>query len=545
VTENHSKKHVGELLVEAGLVSPRLVDYAVAVAKTTGARLGETLEKLGLVTDHEIARAIANQSGCAFVELEREPSDPAALRLLPLNFAQKHMVLPLRVEEGRLHLACEDPLNPQLPGLIARFVAQPLQLAIAPKIALGREIQRRYYRAEHSLDDEVSRIAQAAAAGRDFSADRLAELIISAAIEAAASDVHVSPTPLASIVSLRVDGVLQTRFTLPIAAHPRLVSAVKVMAALDIADSNRAQDGRISFQYLEERHDLRVATMPNVNGENLVIRLLAAGGGNLWSLRHLGYTDTQIAQIERLTNRAHGAVLVTGPTGSGKTTTLYAMLRRIDMLSRNVLTVEDPVEIRLPLARQMEVNERAGIHFASALRAFLRQDPDVILVGEVRDAETAQLTLRAAQTGHTVLTTVHTNDAIGAIVRLRDLGCQDAVIASALNGIIAQRLVRRLCLHCRERVAVPPELGRRFPQVEHVYQHRGCAHCHHTGYAGRLAVAEIIELDNPLRSLIEQGAMPTQIEEVVRAGGVPSLQDAGLMLVAHGITDLAEVKRVI
>jgi type IV pilus assembly protein PilB len=535
---------LGEILVEAGLISPRLVDYALSVSRTTGARLGETLEKLGLVTDREIALAIARQIGAPFADLS-EASQPEALRLIPLNFAQKHMVLPLALEGGRLRLACEKPNDAQLSGLIARFAAQPLELFVAPKTALGREIQRRYYRAEHSLDDEVGKIAQAAAAGRDFPAERLAELIISAAIESAASDIHVSPTPLASIVALRIDGVLQTRFSLPIAAHARLVSAVKVMAALDIADTNRAQDGRIAFKYLEERHDLRVATMPNVNGENLVIRLLAAGGENLWSLQHLGYTPPQIAQIERMTRRAHGGILVTGPTGSGKTTTLYAMLRRIDMLSRNVLTVEDPVEIRLPLARQMEVNERAGITFASALRAFLRQDPDVILVGEVRDAETAQLTLRAAQTGHTVLSTVHTNDAVGAIVRLRDLSCQDAVIASSLNGIVAQRLVRKLCPYCRAEAQPAPELAARLSGVEKIYRHVGCAHCRGTGYLGRQAVAEILEFDAELRGMVEHGALPTEIEQAVRRRGVASLEEAALALVAAGVTDLAEVERAV
>lgn len=538
-----NRPQLGEMLIENGLISRGMLDYALSVSRTIGARLGETLERLGLVSDREIAQAIAQQSGLPFADLG-EASQLEALRLVPLNFAQKYLVLPLGIRNGRLRLACEDPRNPQLPGLIARFVAQPIDLAVAPRTALGREIQRRYYRAEYSLDDEVARIGQAAAGGRDFSADRLAELIVGAAIEAQASDIHVSPTPLASIVSLRMDGVLQTRFTLPIAAHARLVSAVKVMAALDIADANRAQDGRIAFKYLDERHDLRVATMPNVNGENLVIRILASGGENLWSLQHLGYRPTQVEQIERLTCRAHGAVLVCGPTGSGKTTTLYAMLRRIDMLTRNVLTVEDPVEIRMPLARQMEVNERAGINFASALRAFLRQDPDVILVGEVRDAETAQLTLRAAQTGHMVLSTVHTNDAVGAIVRLRDLACQDAVISSAMNGIVAQRLVRRLCPHCRAQ-ADAPEILREQLGVATVFVHVGCQHCRGTGYIGRQAVAEIVEFDPELRAMVEHGALPTEIEAAVRARGTLSLRDAALALVAEGTTDLAEVERAV
>jgi len=442
-------------------------------------------------------------------------------------------------------LAAEDPGNATLPGLLARFVTHPLRLVVASKAHLIKEIQRRYFRAEHPLNEEIERNSQTIAAGRDFSAEHLVELLLCSAIDGHASDMHVSPTPLSTLVSLRVDGVLQLRYSLPAAAHQRIVSAMKVLSALDIADQNRAQDGRMSFNYLETRYDLRISTMPGVYGENLVIRVLA-GNSELYSLSTIGFTDAQIAQLDRLTRRSHGSVLVTGPTGSGKTTTLYAMLRRIDMLRRNVLTVEDPVEIRVPMVRQVEVNEKAGITFGSAIRAFLRQDPDVILVGEIRDTDTAQLTLRAAQTGHMVLSTVHTNDAIGAIVRLRDLGCQDFVLSASLNGVVAQRLVRRLCVHCRLPVAPSDDLRRRYDALpERIFEHAGCPYCAQTGYVGRIAVAEIIEFDSELRGLVEQGAMPTEIEKVVRQRGVKSLMDAGHALVEAGITDLAELERVI
>lgn len=541
---NASRKALGQTLKESGLITEELLNYALSIARTCGERIGETLEKLGFVTDHEIAQAIARQHGIGFTDLS-EPFGPEALRLVPFAFAQKHLVLPLELQEGRLLLAAEDATNPQLSALIARFVSHPLSFCIAPKSRLVREIQRRYTRAEHSIDDEIVRIGQTAMGGRDFPAERLAELVITCGIDAQASDIHVSSTPLATLVSLRVDGVLQLAHSLPAIVHTRLVSAVKVMAALDIADTNRAQDGRIGFNYLEERHDLRVSTMPGVNGENLVIRVLA-GRADLYSLDNIGYTAMQVKQIDRMTRRAHGAMLVTGPTGSGKTTTLYAMLRRINMLQRNVLTVEDPVEIRLPLARQMEVNEKAGVTFASAIRAFLRQDPDVILVGEVRDQDTAHLTLRAAQTGHLVLSTVHTNDAIGVVVRLRDLGCQDAVLSASLTGVVAQRLVRKLCPHCRQPVPMAEAL-REYYRIGpgQVYAHQGCERCRHTGYVGRLAIAEIIEFDDELRGLIEHGALPTEIERLVRNRGVPSLLDAGMALVAAGITDVDEIERVI
>ncbi|WP_303785736.1 GspE/PulE family protein [Azovibrio restrictus] len=541
---NAPKKTLGQTLKESGLITEELLAYALSIAKTCGERLGDTLERLGFVTDQEIARAVALQHGLPYSDLS-EPQGPEALRLVPFAFAQKHLVLPLDLKDGRLVLAAEDAANPQLAAMIARFVSNPLTFCFASRSRLVREIQRRYTRAEHSVDDEIARIGQTALGGRDFPAERLAELVITSGIDAQASDIHVSSTPLATLVSLRVDGVLQLAHSLPAVVHTRLVSAVKVMAALDIADTNRAQDGRIAFSYLEERHDLRVSTMPGVNGENLVIRILA-GRADLYSLDNIGYSPVQVQQIDRMTRRSHGAVLVTGPTGSGKTTTLYAMLRRINMLQRNVLTVEDPVEIRLPLARQMEVNEKAGITFASAIRAFLRQDPDVILVGEVRDKDTAHLTLRAAQTGHLVLSTVHTNDAIGVVVRLRDLECQDAVLSASLSGVVAQRLVRKLCPHCRQAVPLSSTQQAQYRlEVAQVYQHVGCDRCRHTGYVGRVAVAEIIELDDELRSLIEHGALPTEIERLVRGRGVPSLLDAGMALVAEGVTDVAEIERVI
>ncbi|QEL65959.1 type IV fimbrial biogenesis protein [Oryzomicrobium terrae] len=539
-----TKRPLGQLLKEAEVVNEETLAYALKVQATSGTRLGETLQQLKFVTDQEIAQVLAHQFEVPFTELD-EPLVPEVLRLLPFNFAQRHLMLPLAVEGGTAVLAVEDPGNPQLGALLARFVSQPHRLKVAPKGRLVREIQRRYYRAEHPLDAEIERMSQTIAAGRDFPAERLAELLLSAAIDARASDLHISPTPLATLVSLRLDGVLQLTYTLPASAHGRLVSTVKVMSGLDIADMNRAQDGRMSFPYLEEKFDLRISTMPGVNGENLVIRVLA-GNNELYSLSSIGFDDAQIARLDRMIRRSHGAILVTGPTGAGKTTSLYGMLRRINMLQRNVLTIEDPVEFRIPLARQMEVNEKAGITFSSAVRAFLRQDPDVILVGEVRDEDTAQLAMRASQTGHLVLSTLHTNDAIGAIVRLRDLAVDDMVLSASLIGVVAQRLVRRLCPHCKTEVAIQDDdLARYGALPPHVAHHQGCARCHFTGYAGRAAIAEVIEFDEELRSLVERGAMPTEVERRAREKGMKSLREAALSLVRSGVTDLTEIERVL
>lgn len=539
-----ARRRIGDLLAEAGAVGRESLAYALKIQAHGGGRLGDTLQSLRFVTDTEVARVVAQQHGLPYSELDA-PTPPEVLKLIPFAFAQRHLILPLVLEKGSLVLAVEDPDSTTLQPLVSRFVSHPIRLAVAPRARLAREIQRRYFRAEHPVDQEVERMAQTIGGGREFAAERLIELLISSAIDSRASDIHLGPTPLASVVSFRIDGVLGMRYALPAAAHQRVVSTCKVMSGMDIADQNRAQDGRMSFDYLDEKYDLRVATMPGVNGENLVIRVLA-GNNELFALDDLGYSEAQIAQVDRMTRCSHGAVLATGPTGSGKTTTLFAMLRRIDMLSRNVLTVEDPVEFRIPLARQMEVNERAGVTFASAIRAFLRQDPDVILVGEIRDEETAQLTLRAAQTGHMVLSTVHTNDAVGAIVRLRDLGVQDFALSASLAGVVAQRLVRRLCLQCRQPVAPGTEHANRYgPLPELIYEHAGCDRCHGSGYAGRIAVAEVLELDDDLRVMVERGEVPTAIERRAREKGMVTLLQSGLALVARGVTDLAELERVI
>ncbi len=536
-------RQLGDLLVARGAVSAHMLDYAINISQTAKTRLDETLVALGFATEQEMAQAMAQLFGVGFSDLKEGLSEDV-LRLVPFSFAKKYEVLPLAMSEGYLVVAVSDPSIPNLNDLLSRFTPHPVRLSVACKSLLVKEIHRRYYRIDHPLEGEIKAIAERIAQDRDFPAQQLSELLLASAIDSGASDIHISPTPMVTLVSMRIDGVLQLRYSLPAMAHQRLVSTVKVSSAMDIADQNRAQDGRMSFEYLETTYDLRVSTVPGVFGENLVIRVLAGNDG-LHSLSAIGFSEGQIQQLDRLTRHSNGSILVTGPTGSGKTTTLYAMLRRVDMLRRNVLTVEDPVEIRVPMARQVEVNEKAGLTFSSAIRAFLRQDPDVILVGEIRDTDTAQLTLRAAQTGHLVFSTAHTNSAIGVIVRLRDLGCADYVLSASLTGVIAQRLVRRLCSHCRESAPTPAELLAIQPHLPNViYQHQGCVYCNNTGYQGRLAIAEIIEFDSELRALIERGGMPTELEQMARDKGIRSLAEVCMDLVAQGVTDYAEFNRV-
>jgi type IV pilus assembly protein PilB len=485
---------------------------------------------------------VAKQAGLEYNPMLVVSSSEEALSQIPSSFAQKHGLLPLSIEDEHLVVACIDPYAQNSLDRLTRFTSYPLRLVVAPEARLRREVQRQYHLVESHIEQEIERIAQAAAAGRDFVAERLMELLISSAIEFDATDVHINPTELATLVSFRLDGVMQLCYSLPASAHGRLVSVFKVAAGMDIAESNRPHDGHMPFSYLQERYDLRIATIPSVTGENMVIRILS-GSHEFLSLKDLGLVPDQIERIQEMANSPYGMVLVSGPTGSGKTTTLYAVMRTINAMKKNILTIEDPVEYTMPLVQQVEVNEKAGINFANTIRSFLRQDPDVMLIGEVRDEETAGLAMRASLTGHLVFSTVHTNDAVGAVVRLRDLGVEDYIIASTIRGVVSQRLLRLLCPHCKR----PSNREEAWNGIgpEKIFEHVGCPLCRQTGYIGRTAIAEVLQMDKELVTMIGERRTIGEIERAARAAGMRPLSDAGMDLVATGTIDIAEYERVL
>jgi len=542
--DRRAQRPLGELLKDAGIITDEMINYALTIQRVSRERLGDVLLRLRFTTDSEVARVLARQAGSAYTALDSIVPTADALSQVPFTVAQKTGLLPLDVIEGNLIVATHDPFNVEIENRIGRFTSYPVKLVVAPASRLHRLIQRAYYIAEHPIDEEIQRLAESILAGRDFSAERLFDLLISSAIDLHASDLHVSPTPAATLVSYRVDGVLQLRYALPPLTHGRVVSTCKVRAGLDIADATRAQDGRMSFTFLDGNYDLRVSTMPATQGENLVVRILS-GGGELISLEDIGFNTHQLDLLRTMTAHPHGTILVTGPTGSGKTTSLYGMLRRINAMEKNVLTIEDPVEYQMPLMRQVEVNEKAGINFAGAIRSFLRQDPDVILVGEIRDEETATQAMRAAQTGHLVFSSLHTNDALGAIMRLRDLGIVDYVLSSSLIGIVAQRLLRRLCNQCKRPMEGTQGKLWEFLPMNTLYEHVGCDYCHGTGYTGRQAVAEILVIDEEMSRLIESGSSPYELSRVANERGHHTMQVAGVEMVKAGITDITEFKRVL
>jgi type IV pilus assembly protein PilB len=543
-----TRKPLGEILIEAGVINTEMITYALSVQRVSKERMGDVLLRLRFATDVEIARTLATQSGTRYESLEAFTPDREALAQIPSNFAQKFGVLPLGIEGDHLLLATDDPYQTDIADRASRFTNRRLKMVLAPALRLRRTIQRAYYMAEHPIDEDVARLAGELQAGREVNTEALLDLLLAAAVDERASDVHFSPTVSASLVSMRLDGVLHLRFALPAGLHARLVSTCKVRAGLDIADTSRPQDGRATFKFIDGNYDLRVSTMPTADGENLVIRVLS-GSAELVSLAGIGLSDEQTRTLDRAVNQPHGTLFICGPTGSGKSTTLYAMLRRVNAMQRNIMTIEDPVEYRMPLAHQVEVNERAGLTFASSIRGFLRQDPDVILVGEVRDEETAALSMRAAQTGHMVMTSLHANDTVGALVRLRDLGVENYLIASTVSAIVAQRLLRKLCKHCRE--PLPMDFVDTLPTEDHPsggytrYRATGCARCRHTGYAGRQAVAEVLEIDRELSRMIDRGETPSTLYEAVEKRGISSMRDEATRLVNEGVTDQAEFDRVL
>ncbi|MDH5302072.1 MAG: ATPase, T2SS/T4P/T4SS family [Gammaproteobacteria bacterium] len=539
-------KKIGDMLKEEGVITEGMIQYALRVQKATKERLGDTLLKLNFVTDGEIARILAKQAKIGFESLDGVAPDPLALSQLPYNFSSKHEILPVSIKANRLQLAVADPFDENGLEKISRYTAMSFDLFTAPRAKLIRMIEQIYYLAEHPIEQEMQKVVTDVLAGKPFQAEKVMELLVSTAVETGASDLHLTSAAFATLVSYRIDGVLHLKYSLPPNMHQRLISTFKVESQMDIAEMKRPQDGRMTFEFLQQKYDMRVSCIPTSKGENLVIRILASGD-EIRSLEELGYLPAQLEVISRAVKSPYGMILCTGPTGSGKSTSLYGLLRKVNAMENNVMTVEDPVEFQMPLIRQVPVNVKAGITFASAIKSFLRQDPDVILVGEIRDEETATLGVRAAQTGHLVLSTLHTNDAAGAIARLRDLGVGNFMLASTLSCVIAQRLVRRLCPHCKEAhvyklgdIDVPERIVGRS-----VFVHKGCDHCRGTGYLGRAAVCEVIEIDDLIKDAIDDDASPIEIRRIAQTAGMITLREAAIEMALKGITDLDEVNRVV
>jgi general secretion pathway protein E len=551
---------LGELLVRHGRLGARDLDQALAAQREMGGLLGRVLVRLGLVSEIDVARALEEQLGLTLVPGESFPDEALEVVGLSPSYLMAQGVLPLEVRDGVLVVAMSEPQD----GFLLKALGLASGLMVEPRLAVESELQAtldRLYAAQESDQDDGGWLEDRQGADSEF-VEHLKDLaseapvislvnqIISRVIDLRASDIHIEPDERGLHVRYRVDGVLQRVDVADVALAAAVTSRIKLLAHLNIAERRLPQDGRIRNRVKGHDLDLRVSTLPTVHGESVVMRVLDRASIRL-ELEDMGFSSDTLVRYRALIERPHGILLVTGPTGSGKTTTLYASLGKIDADALKIITVEDPVEYQLAGISQVQVHAQIGMTFAAALRSILRQDPDVIMIGEMRDTETAQIAVQSALTGHLVLSTLHTNTAAGAIVRLEDMGVERYLITSTVNGVLSQRLVRRLCPHCKEAVepsaAVLEESGLgRFMQADlrQMFVPRGCPACKGKGYLGRTSVHELLVMDESLHQAIIAGADATTLHNAARRAGMLTLYEDGLRKVAAGITALEEVIRV-
>jgi type II secretory ATPase GspE/PulE/Tfp pilus assembly ATPase PilB-like protein len=507
--------------------------------------LVDALMALELVDSRTIALTRADICEAPFIELADYDACYANTRIIPRAVAERHCLFPLFMLDGVLTLAMDDPLNLEAMDQVRQIAKCDVEAVLCDRQRLRALIARAYSLSHHRDDGEAAAHAVIETPAADAAQPVVAAVnqILAEAVEQGASDIHINPDEFELRLRYRVDGVLRERQGPPLSMHASIVQRLKVMAHLDLTQTRRPQDGKFRFTHNGATIDTRMSTVPTVCGENVVIRLLA-NAQVIHDFHALGVPVKITSDLEELLNRPYGIVLVTGPTGSGKTTTLYTALSRLNEPSTNIMTVEDPVEIRLPYLRQIQVHPEIGLTFASALRSILRQDPDVVLVGEMRDSETATIALQAALTGHLVLSTLHTNDAAGAVARLRDYGLPSFVINSAVLGVLAQRLVRRVCAHCAGPDAPDPILRRRFQLEEHVtgfMRGKGCGRCGQTGYRGRVGIYELLPFTPAIQGIVEAGGSTQKIRDAALKSGMRMMWQDGVEKARLGLTTLTEV----
>ncbi len=553
-------KQLGQILIEQGLITNDQLEAALAEQQRVPKSLGRILIDLRLIKENDLVRALAHQIGLDFVDLSEYPIDPSATVLIPEPVAKRYRALPIGERDGRLLVAMSDPANVYALDDIRTITGRDVEPVVATAADVNAAIQK-----YSNMEGAVEQLAQEASDRSDETVDldlpatavedapivKLVHMLLTRAVGERASDVHIEPTERDVRVRFRVDGVLHEVMHSPKNIQGGLISRLKVMADMNIAEKRVPQDGRVSLRMGQATVDLRVATLPTVFGEKVVIRILNKASV-LRRLDQLGFLDDPFKRFEASFRKPYGAILVTGPTGSGKSTTLYATLNLINDEARNIITVEDPVEYRLPGVNQIQVNNKAGLTFAGALRSILRSDPDVILVGEIRDRETALIAVESALTGHLVLSTLHTNDAPSALTRLNEIGVEPYLVASALDCVVAQRLARKLCERCKEpytpNEAELAEAG--FPQHEWqdipvLYRRVGCTSCSQTGYLGRMGLYEVMPVTEEIERLAVERASSDQIRQVALEQGMVPLRRDGLMKVRAGKTAVDEVLRVV
>jgi len=553
---------LSRILIEQGLLDQAGLKRALAAQKELDGDLGDILIKLGLISEDDRAKALAIQLDLPLVGKEDYPAAPLYPGKVSKNFLRQSRILPLRDEADALHLAMVDPRDEYAIKGMALLAGKPVRPHVAMEKELEQAIEALYGDGRSSLDRIIADVGETAASDNDEDIEKLKDLASEAPIvrlvnslfvrayEQRASDIHIEPAENRLGVRFRIDGVLREVDSAPRHLAPAIISRIKIMAHMNIAERRLAQDGRIRLRVRDQDIDMRVSTVPALHGESVVLRLLEHNAIDL-DFNVLGFDDVTLNKILDALAQRHGILLVTGPTGSGKTTTLYTALRHLNQPERKIITVEDPVEYQLGGVTQIQVNPDIGLTFANVLRSIVRQDPDVIMIGEMRDLETAEIAVQSALTGHLVLSTLHTNDAAGAVTRLLDMGVEDYLLTSTVNGVLGQRLVRSLCKACREPYMASAELIERMqlarfterPEIQ-LYHARGCDACAGMGYSGRKGIFEFLPVNETIRNLVLKRADANQLHQSAVAQGMITMLEDGLRKALQGITTIEEVLRV-
>ncbi|KGX88051.1 GspE/PulE family protein [Pontibacillus marinus] len=534
------RKRLGDLLKEAGLLTEEQIEETIQ-SKKSGQKLGDALLEKGFITEQQLIEVLEFQLGIPHISLYRYPIDTNLMTMVSKDFARRNILIPLKKEEDELVVAMNDPMD--------YYAIDDLQIStgfqISPVISTKDEIYQAINKYYNLKETEIN--VEETDDPDDAPAIRLMNQILQAGVQMKASDIHIDPQETKVLIRYRVDGVLKTERTLPKSMQNSLTARVKIMANLNITENRLPQDGRIKTHVEMTPVDLRISTLPTVYGEKVVIRILDLGSV-LNKLSELGFNKVNYRRFLKLIEQPSGLILLTGPTGSGKSSTLYASLNHLNTDDVNIITVEDPVEYQIEGINQVQVNSQVGLTFSNGLRSILRQDPNIIMVGEVRDSETAEIAIRASLTGHLVFSTLHTNSAIATIPRLIDMDIEPYLVVSSLSGIVAQRLVRRICRDCREPYT-PTEMEanlfqKRGIKADEIYKGKGCSSCQQTGYRGRMAIQEVLVVDDEIRQMMMNNQSIAQIRQYAWKSGMIFLVDDGLLKVKQGLTTTEEVLRV-
>ncbi len=539
---------LGEMLLEHGKIEPDELERALELQRERGDKLGKIMVDMGLIAQRDMLAALSEQLGIPLVTVDQPPPSAPEIEGLSHRFLHQCRAFPLALADSTLTVAMADPLDFETVAAIRSFSGFEVRTALAPEQEILEAIEKHYAHGDRETTVGEGEDEQATADLehlRDMASEapviRLVNAMIAQAIEKRASDIHIEPFEKEFRIRFRVDGVLFNQDTPPRELKAAIISRLKLMAKLNIAERRLPQDGRIKIKILGREVDLRVSTLPTLYGESVVMRLLDRSAGDFYDLRRLGFDDRMLARMEHFTSLPHGIFLVTGPTGSGKSTTLYSALKRINLPDKKIITIEDPVEYQMDGINQVHVNPQIGLTFAAGLRHIVRQDPDVIMVGEIRDRETADIAIRAALTGHLVFSTLHTNDAPSAITRLTDMGVENYLITSSLVAVLAQRLVRVICKECAgpAGAALAPD-----GEMVEIWRGAGCEACNGTGYASRVGIFEMMELNDDLRKLIMNNADAGQLTLSARRYGMRNLREDAWKKIRDHVTTVAEVMRV-